>query len=277
MNIAEEIGVMAQDPKKKSGLLVRVISALVMLPVAIWIILNGGLPLFILISILMVIILYEWNGICEAKPFSGIFVVQTICALFILIQQSFASPYLIHITIGSVIAIGVASFLFKSKMSWALMGFFYALVPSISVFLIYENGDALVVLWMMILIWSMDTGAYFAGKKIGGPKMAPKISPNKTWSGLIGGTILAMLLGYAFVIYTEASNIPFSQDALILLILSGFLAILSQIGDLAESAVKRKFSVKDSGAIIPGHGGIMDRVDGLLFVAPTIAIISYLI
>ncbi|MDG1997427.1 MAG: phosphatidate cytidylyltransferase [Emcibacteraceae bacterium] len=277
MSIAKEIGVMAQDPKKKSGLLLRVISALIMLPAAVWIILSGGMLLFILINLLMIIILYEWNGICEAKPVTGVFVVQTICAVLILIQQYFASPYIIHMIIGSVIAISAASYLFKSKLSWAVLGFFYALIPSISVLLIIENADALVVLWMMILIWSMDTGAYFAGKNIGGPKMASKISPNKTWSGLIGGTILAMVLGYVFVIYSGVTNIPFSHDALILLILSGFLAILSQIGDLAESAVKRKFSVKNSGAIIPGHGGIMDRVDGLLFVAPTIALISYLV
>ncbi|MDG1859682.1 MAG: phosphatidate cytidylyltransferase [Emcibacteraceae bacterium] len=276
MNIAEEIDVMAQDPKKNSGLLVRVLSALVMLPIAIWIILTGGMPLFILITILTVIILYEWNGICEEKPLSGMFVIQATCALFVLIQYFFSNPYLIHMVIVSVIVISAASYLFKSKLSWALIGFFYGLVPSISVLIIHENGGAFVVLWMMILIWSMDTGAYFTGKKIGGPKLSPKISPNKTWSGLIGGALLAMVLGYVFVLYTETVNVPFSQDALILLILSGFLAILSQVGDLAESAVKRKFSVKDSGAIIPGHGGIMDRVDGLLFVAPAIAVFGYL-
>lgn len=277
MSIAKEIGVMAQDPKKKNGFLMRIISALVMLPAAIWIILNGNMPLFILVCFLTFIILYEWNGIVAKKAFSGLFLVQSICAFFLLFLQSFVVVYLLYAVLGSIILIVAASLIFKNKITWALTGYIYALLPSMSFLFIHENSGAEVVLWMMILIWSMDTGAYFAGKNIGGPKMSPKISPNKTWSGLIGGTITAMIFGYAFVTFTEASNVPFSENALILLILSGFLAILSQIGDLAESAVKRKFSVKDSGAIIPGHGGIMDRVDGLLFVAPTMAVISYLL
>ena len=93
----------------------------------------------------------------------------------------------------------------------------------------------------------------------------------------IGGTIIAMLLAFLFVRFIETENIVFFDDALFLLILSGSLAILSQVGDLAESAVKRRYSVKDSGSIIPGHGGVMDRVDGILFVAPAILLISNVI
>jgi phosphatidate cytidylyltransferase len=276
MNIAKEIGVMAQDPKERSGLLLRVLSALVMLPVAIWIILSGGIPLFFLVSLLTVIILYEWNGICENKAFSSTFIVQSICAIVILsIQSYFASDLFTAFLICLALTV-FSAVLFKNKLLWSLLGILYALLPSMAVLFIHESNGALVVLWMMILIWSMDTGAYFVGKRIGGPKMSPKISPNKTWSGLIGGAITAMVMGHVFVELTETTNVPFADDALILLILSGFLAILSQIGDLAESAVKRKFSVKDSGALIPGHGGIMDRVDGLLFVAPVIVIISFL-
>ena len=107
--------------------------------------------------------------------------------------------------------------------------------------------------------------------------MAPKISPNKTWSGLVGGTLTAMVFGSLYAYYMNDKNIALFEDATILLILSGLFAILSQIGDLVESAVKRKFSVKDSGAIIPGHGGVMDRVDGVLFVAPAVLVVSYML
>ncbi|VAW05872.1 Phosphatidate cytidylyltransferase, partial [hydrothermal vent metagenome] len=160
------------------------------------------------------------------------------------------------------------------KLGFALLGLGYALLPAASLLWLRAASDqgGWVVLWMMIIVWSMDTGAYFAGKNIGGPKMAPRISPNKTWAGLIGGTVTAVILGAVAAYY-----FGFRVNFLILLPLAALLAIWSQIGDLAESALKRHFKVKDSGAIIPGHGGIMDRVDGVIFAAPAIALFLYLL
>ena len=276
MNITNEIGGMVQGPKK-NALLIRVLSAIVMLPIAIYIILAGGLPLFLLISLLSIIILSEWNGICENKPFSFLFVVQSFCTILLLLQLNMGSPYIGYAFICSIVSIIAVSYLVKAKILWSVLGFLYAFIPSSSVLLIQEGFGSYVLLWMMLLIWGMDTGAYFVGKKVGGPKMSPKISPNKTWSGLIGGTITAMILAYLFLQFVEVQNIAIFENALILLILSGSLAILSQIGDLTESAVKRKYSVKDSGSIIPGHGGVMDRVDGILFVAPAILLMANII
>lgn len=272
MNITKETGDMAHGPKK-NNLLVRVISALVMLPIAIYIIIGGGIAFFILVSVLSVLILSEWNGICENKPISALFFIQALCALLLLFQVSSGSPYVALSFSSSLVSVVAVAYLTKSKITWGVLGFLYAVIPSLSFLLINQNVGGLVVLWMMIVIWSMDTGAYFAGKNIGGPKMSPKISPNKTWSGLIGGTLTAMIFGYYFVQFMDIEGVVIFEDATILLLLSGFFAILSQIGDLAESAVKRKFDVKDSGSIIPGHGGIMDRVDGILFVAPAILIV----
>jgi len=107
--------------------------------------------------------------------------------------------------------------------------------------------------------------------------MSPSISPNKTWSGLIGGTITAMLFGFLYVHFFGDKILPIFNNAIILIILSGVIAILSQVGDLAESALKRNFNTKDSGSIIPGHGGVMDRMDGILFVAPIVLVISYIL
>lgn len=268
------------DPKlvpKKSNLFIRIISALIMLPIAIYIILAGGLAFVILLNVITVLILFEWNGICEKKPFSILFVAQAISAMAMIWAIYVNSPYVIILSFESLAVIIVASIFSKAKKSWALLGYLYALIPTISFIMIMKGSGGSVILWMMIVIWSMDTGAYFVGKNIGGPKMSPKISPNKTWSGLIGGTITAMILGWLYVNYGRIEMVSLFENATILLLLSGLLALLSQMGDLAESAVKRKFGVKDSGAIIPGHGGIMDRIDGVLFVAPAVVIVEYLL
>ena len=268
---------MAPDPKKKNNLLMRVLSALVMLPIAIYVILSGGLPFFFLVSLLTILILSEWNGICENKPVSLLVGVEAVCALLLLYSIIMGSPYLTLSFICSLVSVIAAAYFVKANVKWALTGFLYAFLPSAAFLMINENVGGIVVLWMMIIIWAMDIGAYFVGKNVGGPKMSPKISPNKTWSGLIGGTVAAILLGGGFGYYMNSAEIPLFNDATILLILSGLLGVLSQIGDLAESAVKRTFSVKDSGSIIPGHGGVMDRVDGVLFVAPAVLLITYVL
>lgn len=282
MNITKETGGMVPDPKpeklsKNNNLLTRIISALVMMPIVVYIILNGGIAYFLLISLITVLILYEWNGICENKPLSWLFIIQAFCSLLLLYQVNDSSPYIYYSIASSLISIAAISLLLKAKMNWAIIGFLYAIIPSLCFLIIQQNYGGTMVLWMMLVIWAMDTGGYFAGKNIGGPKMSPKISPNKTWSGLAGGTLLAIITGAVYGAFLKESNVLLFGDATILLILSGLFAILSQIGDLAESAVKRKFSVKDSGAIIPGHGGIMDRVDGVLFVAPGVVIVIYMI
>ncbi len=282
MNTVKGTGGMAPDPesviqKRKNKLFTRVISAVVMLPIAVYVILNGGLPFFLLVTLLTILVLSEWNGIVEKKPLSILFVVEGFCAILLLLALNWGSPFLIYSFICSIVSIVTVAYLVKAKILWTVIGFLYALLPSAAFLMINENYGGLVILWMMILIWSMDTGAYFVGKNIGGPKMSPKISPNKTWSGLIGGTITAMIFGSLFGYYIKDADAALFNNATILLILSGLLALLSQVGDLAESAVKRTFNVKDSGAIIPGHGGVMDRIDGVLFVAPTVLAISYVI
>jgi phosphatidate cytidylyltransferase len=121
------------------------------------------------------------------------------------------------------------------------------------------EGGRETVFWIFLLVWATDIGAYFAGRGIGGPRMAPRISPGKTWAGLAGGMVCAALAGAGFGLLSGASRLG------ALAAMSAVLAGVSQAGDLAESAVKRRFGVKDSGKIIPGHGGVLDRLDGLLF------------
>lgn len=254
---------------KKSDLPMRILSALVMLPVAIYIILSGGMVYFIFLALLGGVILYEWNGICEDKAISVLFLLQ-LCGLFHFLQNY---PELKIQSIGlSVLLVGFVSLFLKKRPLWAMAGYLYALIPSLSLLWLWGRGGqgGWIILWMMVIVWSMDTGAYFAGKKIGGPKMSPRISPNKTWAGLIGGAICATVLG---VVFARLAGLPWGMEEVVLF--SAVLAIWSQIGDLAESAVKRHFKVKDSGNIIPGHGGVMDRVDGVVFAAPAVALFVY--
>lgn len=150
--------------------------------------------------------------------------------------------------------------------TWYVSGFAYALVSALSLLWIRDradNGTAL-VLWVFILVWSVDIGAYFAGRAIGGPKLAPAISPNKTWAGFYGGIGAATLLSSAWALFTGLPSI--------LLLLAPLFAVASQGGDLFESWMKRRAGIKDSGRWLPGHGGAFDRLDGLLPVAILTAI-----
>ncbi len=122
------------------------------------------------------------------------------------------------------------------------------------------------VLFLFIVVWGTDTGAYIFGRLFGGPKLFPRISPNKTWAGAIGGIVLGVGIPVLLALILQNQNL---LPLIVFIALQ--LAILSEIGDLLESAIKRRFQVKDSGWFIPGHGGILDRIDGLLLAAPVYA------
>jgi len=149
---------------------------------------------------------------------------------------------------------------------WLVAGFGYALIPALALLWIRERGVHRLetLLWVFIVTWATDIGAYFSGRAIGGPKLAPAISPNKTWAGLVGGMIGAALFGGLWVVQFELPRL--------LLLLAPLFAIGAQIGDLFESGLKRRAGVKDSGTILPGHGGVMDRLDGLVVVASLTAL-----
>jgi phosphatidate cytidylyltransferase len=150
----------------------------------------------------------------------------------------------------------------KDQKKWRIIGFFYILIPIYAVIEI-RLYDADVLLWMFAVIWATDIFAFFAGRSFGGPKLAPSISPNKTWSGLAGGVIASMLIGFM-------SSFMFQGGVLFFVFISLFISLLEQASDLFESKIKRIFGVKDSGNIIPGHGGVLDRLDGMMFVAPLV-------
>ena len=124
---------------------------------------------------------------------------------------------------------------------------------------IRDNLGVTAALWVFAMVWATDIGAYFAGRAFGGARLAPKISPSKTWSGLIGGMIAALIVGATLGDRGEIVGVP--------LWIGLVMGLMAQLGDLAQSWMKRRAGVKDSGKLIPGHGGVFDRVDGLLPVA----------
>jgi len=156
------------------------------------------------------------------------------------------------------------------RPGWLAAGFLYIALPSAA--LLYLRGDAEAgletVLWLLAVVWAADTGAYAVGRLVGGPKLAPRISPAKTWSGLFGGIGSAGAVGWA------AALILGLEGMLGLVLWSATVGAVSQGGDLLESWIKRRFGVKDTSGILPGHGGLFDRVDGLLAAAVAVAAVT---
>ncbi|MES2753621.1 MAG: phosphatidate cytidylyltransferase [Pseudomonadota bacterium] len=144
------------------------------------------------------------------------------------------------------------------------LGILYCGLPVFALIVLRRQSDGLLLAsWAMVLVWATDIGAYAAGRSIGGPKLVPAISPNKTWAGLGGGVVAAGVFGWLLHSYAGLSA-P-------LALATPLLAVSAQAGDLYESWLKRRAGVKDSGTILPGHGGVLDRLDGLVPVAPVAA------
>ncbi len=144
-----------------------------------------------------------------------------------------------------------------------VLGLVYVLVPMLCLLLLRLNGIEYII-YIFLVVAATDIGAFFAGRKIGGPKLAPKISPNKTWAGLLGGMVCASIFSYFF-------EVPYP------ILLGLLLALVSQMGDLFESWLKRRVGVKDSSNLLPGHGGFLDRLDGLLFAVPALYLVLHVI
>lgn len=151
--------------------------------------------------------------------------------------------------------------------AWSLAGFVYAASVAIVPVVMRDRYGLTAILWMFAAVWTTDVAAFFAGRRFGGPRLWPSVSPRKTWSGFLGGLLGGTAAATAIVVASHMSgSVPAAILAGIVLVSAG-ASVTSQIGDLAESAMKRRFAVKDSGWIIPGHGGVMDRLDGFAAVA----------
>ena len=157
-----------------------------------------------------------------------------------------------------------------SRLKWTAIGVCWIGIPALGLYYLENQEQGYIfVFWLLLVVVVTDISAYIVGSLVGGPKLVPKISPGKTWSGLVGGLVFGTLASLVYGLTLEA---PSDQ-----MILMGLLfSTLGQISDLMESAIKRHFGIKDTGALIPGHGGILDRTDSLILTAPLAALIIWL-
>lgn len=249
-----------------SELRTRTIVGVALIAVALGALLAGGLLFWLLLVVAGVLMQGEWGALTGAS------VEQRKAAMFaISIPLALLCPLAAGIDWPVLIA-GAAAFffiLFTSRKPALALGLPYICVPITALqFLRGETPYAyglLLAFWALSLVWATDIGAYFAGRSIGGPKLAPRVSPSKTWSGLAGGVLAALVLGF---LLHRFAGLPIQLAAA-----SGLLAVAAQLGDLLESHMKRRAGVKDSGTLLPGHGGVMDRLDGVVAAAPLAALL----
>jgi len=249
---------------------VRVAAGVAMAAVALAALWAGSLAFASLIGAVAVVVSWEWGRIVRAAGIDAIFVIQAgaVVGAVLLAAKGLAGLGLIAVLVAAIISALLA---FGERGHMAALGALYAGLPAVA--LVWLRGadtlGLLAVLFILLAVWTTDTGAYFAGRQIGGPKLMPRVSPNKTWSGLIGGVVAAGMVGLGFALLTTVGLHPGRM------IVGGMvLGLVAQAGDLFESALKREYGVKDASTLIPGHGGFMDRVDGLTAAAVAAAIFA---
>ena len=259
----------------KSNLYLRVVSALILAPVVLAAIFCGHPAFDILMACLGALMAWEWEQMINGKESYVSVSLALMASMVVFLGQS--NPLL-----GLAVIFVFALFLYVKTGKQQLLSFgaIYIGLPLLSMMYIAYFSDSgegdlnysyVYVLWLLFVVWATDIGGYIVGKSIGGPKLAPKISPKKTWSGLLGGMTFSAIVTYVFVI-TMNHYFDGVLAMPVLVISSVALAFISQVGDIFESRIKRYLNIKDSSNLIPGHGGIFDRVDGLLFASPIVAL-----
>lgn len=261
---------MRNVPKARGNLARRVISALVIAPIGLIAIWAGGIVFDILVGIIAVLMAFEWTRLVFGKDNKLAFMVHALFSVIALAVLNIGMTELAFavMAVGAVVA-GVLALSKKTSAIWALAGVIYSTGPLLCISWLRDIPDLgfIIVLAVVLVIVATDIGAYFVGKAIGGPKWIPTISPSKTWAGLGGGMFFGAVIGAALGYATILGSVAF------LAVAAALLALISQCGDLLESFVKRRFNAKDSGNLIPGHGGVLDRFDGLMIASVVVALI----
>lgn len=253
----------AEAPAPGSNLRTRVLSALVLAPVALALAWAGGWFFAALIAAASVAMAVELaallpgNGLAERVLLAGF----TLAAVALTVA---GLPLVALIAGLAGLCFSLAFRMWRGEALWVpLFAFPYLVLPLVAI--LWLRLDPLLgraaVFWLLGIVWATDSCAYFAGRTIGGPKIAPSLSPKKTWAGLIGGMLGAGAVGFGTSLWLGMGSPALLGG------LSALLAIVAQAGDFLESGLKRHAGVKDSGKLIPGHGGILDRVDGLVAAA----------
>lgn len=245
-------------------LALRAASAAVMIPVALACLWVGGAAWIALVVLAAAGLAWEWMRMLRLRTYAAATMfVATLVVLALVLRG--ASPFTLA---NAVFLVGLVHLLWFRRNAPAIGAIVIAAPAAALTGLRLSPTGFENVLFLLLVVWSSDVGAYLVGRLVGGPRLAPAISPGKTWSGAAGGLIAAAIAG-GVVAWAVTSRTNLHTVALAMC-----LGIVSQLGDLAESAVKRHCGVKDSGALIPGHGGVFDRFDGLLAAATAMALIA---
>ena len=247
----------------------RAAAGVVMIAVAMGALIWGGVAFWLLAVVAAIVMMGEWANLHGASHAH-----RRLAQFALSVPLAVMAPASLVIETHDFFSLGLiggAAFfvVIVTRRPRLAAGVIYCGLPVLALMLIRRQHEGIVfTLWALALVWACDIGAYFAGRTIGGPKLAPRVSPNKTWAGLIGGMAAASLFA-AFMHWQY--GLPWRMT-----LATPALAVLAQGGDLYESWLKRRAGVKDSGNLIPGHGGVMDRLDGLVPVAPVAAFLVVL-
>ena len=252
----------------RASLGTRLLSALVLATVTVATAAAGGWWFAGWVLLLALVVVHEW--------FTAVTRGQGEWAALAALAGSWAAiawlgslPAALYVVVAGMAGTGMFAMLVRRTAGglWSATAVPYAALPVVAlVWMRSAEGAATVLLWMFFVIWASDSAAYVVGRLVGGPRLAPSISPRKTWSGALGGLTAAMVVGTLF------ASLIFSP-AVQALLLAVIVSLAAQAGDLFQSFVKRRFNVKDSGSILPGHGGLMDRLDSVAFAAPVFALV----
>jgi phosphatidate cytidylyltransferase len=266
-----------------SNLQLRVISAVVLAVFTLGLTWLGGLPFRLLCAAMTILIFYEWTRMCRPVPATGLgFLPEALLLVFVgALIAGLPAPWLLLLVAVLVVVTVVAASMRQTSMrhasmrqtgQWDASGLAYAAVSGLSLALL-RDGDhpgLVAILFLFAVVWATYISAYFVGRAVGGPKLAPSISPGKTQSGALGGAVGGVVAGLLLAAAAGAGNLA------VLGVVALVLSIVAQAGDLFESWVKRRHDRKDSGTLIPGHGGVMDRVDGLVAAAFALYVIGWI-
>lgn len=258
-------------PKVSSNLYVRFVAAAVLAPLTIGVVFAGGWLWILLATLIATGLYFEWQTIVSKQRNELVFAIGFIFIELIGLALWLGLPPIAFIAAVAGPVLVLLAEKDKNARWWNAGGLFYAAVALLASVLVRLDGamgfQALV--FIFLVVWATDIGGYFAGRTFGGPKLAPRISPKKTWAGAIGGVALSLVAALLAVWLGWGRVVP-------LLMLAVALSAISQLGDLFESAVKRRFDMKDSSQIIPGHGGLLDRLDGFVAAIIFAAIIGFM-
>jgi len=262
----------------KQRIITGVIAAALFIPFVIY----GGTPFAILMSIIAAIGFYELLKMKGISIASVPGIIGTLALLVLVVPNEwslkivefFQYDSILMIVYGIAILLLIYIVLVKNKMTFDEIGFIVlgALYVGLGFHYFIETRFVGLeyVVFVLLIVWTTDSGAYFVGRKLGKNKLWPEISPKKTVEGFIGGIVIAVIFAIAMqLVY------PFASSWLQLIVVTVIASIIGQMGDLVESAIKRHYGVKDSGNILPGHGGILDRFDSLLFVVPLLHFLHF--